>query len=234
VPGWVELAELGDRVHQGEGGVRILGLGEVVRHVHGEAGGVLALLAQAQLEQARDVARHLDVADPGGVGGDQVAAGGVGGHAGRAGVRHGHRDRVHADGHADVVALDQLGDGGDEPLPLDVRLRAGQHQEAQAGGILDLLEHQLRRLERLPVVLHEGHRGTAGPVVVELVDVEGGQHLVLEGVEQVLTGQPAGRARVDEPAEGVDEHRAVQLARTWLILGEGVELSRIEHEHPPR
>jgi hypothetical protein len=52
------------RGQQQLGGLRIFALGEVVRHVSGEPDRVMALLAQAELQQVGDARRHSDACDP--------------------------------------------------------------------------------------------------------------------------------------------------------------------------
>ena len=67
-------------------GVGELGLGEVVRHVDGEAERVVAGLAEPQLEQRGQAARHLDACRRRlSCCGDQPRVGGVRGHARSAG-----------------------------------------------------------------------------------------------------------------------------------------------------
>jgi hypothetical protein len=141
---------------------------------------------------------------------------------------------MHADGQPDLVQVDQLRDGADETLPLDVRLGPGEHQEAGTGDVADPTQHELWGVVRLPVVLDERHRGPPGAVVVQLVDVESGQHLVLQRAEQVFPGQSTRRTGVDEAAEGMHQDGLLKVPRHRLLLGERVKLSRIEHERPPR
>ena len=49
-------------------------------------------------------------------------------------------------------------------------------------------------------------------------------------VEQVLAGQPAGAAGVDEAGERLDQHRPAEVGQ---VVGELVQLVRVEHPTPP-
>ena len=48
----------------------------------------------------------------------------------------------------------------------------------------------------------------------------------VERGQQVLAGQPAGRPGVDEPGQGLDQHRTTEIGQ---IIGELVELTGIRH-----
>ncbi len=73
----------------------------------------------------------------------------------------------------DAEPLQDLADRAGEGLPAVVRLRAVQQQVRRAAAVVEQPDDQPRRVVGLVVVAHERHRRPAGPVVVELVDVEG-------------------------------------------------------------
>jgi len=76
------------------------------------------------------------------------------------------------------------------------------------------------------VVLDEQHRRPPGPVVVELVDVEG-RHVHRVAVPaQVVGGQLGGAGRVDEPGHRHDQDRPVELRQ---LSGQLVQPCRIKH-----
>ena len=175
--------------------------------MHGEAHGVATVLPEPELQQVGHGTRHLHRADPGVPTGDQLGPGCVRGDRRRAGVGDAHRDAVHADGEAYAKGLDQAADRGNEALPMDVRLGALEQQEPHAGRIGDLVQDQAWVVVGLPVVLDEDHRRAARPVVQQLVDVEGRDGSVVERREQVVTGQRARLAGVDEPGQDVQQHR---------------------------
>ena len=108
----------------------------------------------------------------------------VDGHAHRPGVRHGHRDGVDPRHQVDVQLLDDPDDGAGEPLPLQVRLEPGQEEERASQPVDQPVEGQARRLVVLQVVFDEADVRAPGPVVDQLVGVEHGDHLRVEGVQQ--------------------------------------------------
>jgi hypothetical protein len=120
-------------------------------------------------------------------------------------VRHRHRHGAHADHPAHAEALDDLADGAGEGLPPDVGLGTGEEQERRTAGVAHRADDQPGRLVVGVVVADEGHRGPAGAVVVQRVDVEGGHHLALRQVGQVPRGQLRGLAGVEETGEDDDE-----------------------------
>ena len=81
----------------------------------------------------------------------------------------------------------------------------------------------------LPLVGVEDHRRPPAAVVVQLVVVEGRQHLVVQLLQQVRREQPAGLPGVDETVELMDQHRPVLLELGHHILVQGVQLARIQH-----
>jgi hypothetical protein len=141
-------------------------------------------------------------------------------------VRHGHRDGVQADGQPYAEPLDQGGDRRDEPFPLQVRLRAGEHQERCAQRVVQQVHSQAGLVVALPVVLDEDHRRAAGPVVEQLVQVEPRDHPAVQRLQQVVPGQLDRAAGVDEAGQGLDEHRAVQGRQ---VVGQFVEPVWVEH-----
>ncbi len=98
---------------------------------------VVAGLHQPVLDQRLRAARHLGLVERAAVPGHQVRAVAVRGEAHGAGVGDAHGDAVDVDGEPDAQAFGDLPYGLGEPLPLDVRLGAGQQQEGRAGGVLD-------------------------------------------------------------------------------------------------
>ena len=105
-------------------------------------------------------------------------------------------------------------DRGDEPLPLQVRLGAGEQQERRVVVVAQRVQLQLGLVVGLPVVRDEVHQRPAGAVVEELVDVEARRpRSTFERLEQVLAGQPAGGAGVDEAGERMDQHRPPKIGQ---------------------
>jgi hypothetical protein len=197
-----------------------------VRHVRGVPHGVVAALAQPELEQVAHARRDLDALQPRLPVAQQALVGGVCGDADRPGVRHGHRDGVETDGQADAEPLDQAGDGRDEPFPLQVGLRTGEEQERRAGRVAQQVQRQARLVVTLPVILHEDHRRSPGPVVEQLVEVEGREDLTVQLCQQMVTGELDGAPGVDEPGQSLDEHRCVQVGQ---VVGQLVEPLWVEH-----
>jgi hypothetical protein len=101
-----------------------------------------------------------------------------------------------------------------------------QQQERRSRRVVREVDGQLGRLVLLPVVLVEGHRGAAGPVVDQAVRVERDHRLMLQAAQQVRGEQAAGRTRVDEPVQVVEQDRSIQLRRVGAHL---VEIPRISH-----
>jgi hypothetical protein len=108
---------------------------------------------------------------------------------------------VDTDRERHVVPLDELPDRSGEPLPVVVRLDAFQQQELDARVVGQQVQAQVRRGVVGEPVLGERHLGAAGPVVVQEVDVEPRQQPVVEHLEQVVGGHPAGLAGVHEPVQ---------------------------------
>jgi hypothetical protein len=108
----------------------------------------------------------------------------------------------------------RLGEG----LPAHVRLGPGQQQVRRAAVVVHQPDDEPRRLVVAVVVLDERHRWPAGPVVVELVDLEAGDHAARRRLEQVGDGERGRAAGVEEPVESGQHHRA---------LGETLELGNL-------
>ena len=174
-PGQVDGQPAGDLdlLEQRGRGPRVVHLREVVRDVRDEAHRVVAPLAEPDLQQRLGTARDPQLAAPRALAGEQVGVVGVVGDRDRPGVRHRHRHRAHADDAGHAEALDDLAHRAAERLPAVVGLRPLQQEVRRPAGVLEQPDDQPRRVVRLVVVAHEGHRGPAGAVVVELVDVEG-------------------------------------------------------------
>ena len=101
----------------------------------------------------------------------------------------------------------------DEPLPLQVGLGAGEHQERGAFVVAHVVEPEHRILVVLPVVFDEPHGGTAGPVVQQLVDVEPGDQRSVHIGHDVLAGELHGASGVDEAVERLQQHWPVERRR---------------------
>src|SRR5450756_3223687 len=115
---------------------QVLRLGEVVRDMHREAHRVVASLAEPVLEQVARAGWHLHCVDPRLMTAYQFRTTAVRDHADRAGVRDRHRNGVQPDGQPYAELRDDHLYGGYEPLPLYVRLGAGQQQEGSAGAVV--------------------------------------------------------------------------------------------------
>jgi hypothetical protein len=169
--------------------------------------------------------------DPAGGRPGEIGAAPVADDRQRPGVRDGHGDRVQPDRQAHAELLDDHPDGRDEALPLRVGLRPGQQQERRAGRVVQQVDGQLGVGVALPVVAGEDHRGPAGAVVEQLVDVEGDDAPAAVLEQQVLAGEALGRAGVDEAVEGLDQHRARQVGQVGLDLE---QLARVQLLHGVR
>jgi hypothetical protein len=87
-------------------------------------------------------------------------------------------------------------------------------------GVGEQPHHQSRGVVLLVVVAHERHRGPAGSVVVELVDLEGRHDpAAVRLLDEVLGGVRSGVPRVQEPVE--DHHHG--HARAIGELGDVVD-----------
>ena len=102
--------------------------------------------------------------------------------------------------------LDDVAYGAGERLPAGVGLGPVQQQVRRTAGVAQQPDDQPRRVVVLVVVAHEGHRWTAGAVVVELVDVEGGHDAALGEVREVLR-RACGRVAGVEEAVEREHHR---------------------------
>ena len=228
--GQVEAGRAGQRLQQHQSRRRVAGLGEVMRDVRGETDRVVLPLAEAVLQQRADAAGHLQPVRQRLVLADQPLARRMRSHPERPRVRRTHRDAVEAGGEPDAPAFGQVPDRGAEPLPVVVRLRAGQQEERRAIGVVQQVHHQFRRVVVLPVVHRICHRRTSRAVVDQAVDVEARDDPALSG-EHVLGQQPARGSRVHEAVEVVQEHRSGQLrdVRIHLVQIVGIESHRILH-----
>ncbi len=142
-----------------------------------------------------------------GVVGDQFLVVGVRGEHDGAGVRHRHRDGAEADHPPHRELLGEQPHRGDEPLPPQVRFQAGQQQERRAHVVVQRVQVQLGFFVAGEVVGLERHQRPAGPVVEQLVDGEGGHQFGVEGVLEVLGGEPDGVTGIREPS------------RAWISTG---------------
>ena len=131
----------------------------------------------------------------------------------------------------DAEPLEQTDDRRGEPLPLQVGLRAGEHEERRPLPVMGELDRQRRLLVALPVILNEHHRRAAGAVVEQRVDVEGDERLRVVLLDQLFPRQPGGAAGVDEAGHRLHQHRALQRCERLVgqIGGQGVQLGGIEH-----
>ena len=136
---------------------------------------------------------------------------------------------MRADRQPHAVVVDDLLHCGHEPLPLHVGLRPYQQQEARPVEVGGQVQFQGGLLVGLPVVGVEGHHRTPGPVVEDLVEVEADQHPMLEGIHQMLHGEPARLTGVDETGQEEQQHGRVQLAGLRLLRGELVQPAGIKH-----
>ena len=103
---------------------------------------------------------------------DEVGAVAAHRHADRPGVRHRHRDRVHPGRGRHLERRRPAEHGRGEPLPLEVGLVAGEHEELLADLVVREVEAEPRRTVVGQVVLLEEHDRAAGAVVEQRVGVE--------------------------------------------------------------
>src|SRR5579875_1979852 len=215
VGGLGELArrqvEAGDRrepLDEGERRRCVRHAGDVVRDARPQADrgdpGARALLADDVRDPCRHVERPGDEADP-------VRERGVRGRRGepdRPGVRHGRREGAEADDEADVELDRELADLGGERLPPEVGLRA--HEEEQAGPSPVAAGAQLRLgpADRPAHPVVDAKAGPTGPLVDEVGEVERGELLRLQGLEERRHGARRGEAGVDPALERDHEDRA--------------------------
>jgi hypothetical protein len=224
--GQVEPGRGGHRAEQGQRGRRVDGLGQVMRHLHGEAESVPARLAEPQLEQGGGAARQLDPVRQPLMPGDQALAGGVRDHPERAGVRCSGRDAEEADRRAEAQPRGDAEHGLGEQVPFVIGFRPGQQRERAPGRVVQQVQAQLWGLVALPVATVVGHDRTPGPVVDQPVDVESHHGLVREVAHQVLGEQPPRVARVDEALQVVQERRVRDVGRGRTQLVEFLRIPR--------
>jgi hypothetical protein len=148
-------------------------------------------------------------------------------------VRDGHRHRAEAHDPRDAEVLDHLAHGARERLPPDVRLGAAQQQEGRAARVAQGTDDQARRLVVGVVVADEGHRWPPGAVVVERVDVEGGHHLALGQLGEVVRRELGRLARVEESGEHADQRQVTGVGQHLRVVhdvhesfGHGATLGR--------
>jgi hypothetical protein len=101
-----------------------------------------------------------------------------------------------------------------------IRLGTGKQQERCRLPVSEQVHTQLRLLVLRPVIGLECHQRPAGPVVQQPVDVERGDDLVVEVLQQVLGEQSSRRSRVDEAVKVDEERGAVHIAKGWFQLVE--------------
>ena len=147
-----------DGFQQRQGGRRVVALRQVVGDEHGEAHRIGPGLAQPVLQQVPGAAGHLNPLEPGLIAADQLPAGPVCDHPRLAGVRHGHGNRVEPDAELDAEPPHQSDGRRDEPFPLVVRLRPGEQQEGDPGGVAQFVHCEHRILVVLPAISGEGHQ----------------------------------------------------------------------------
>ena len=93
--------------------------------------------------------------------------------------------------------------------------RSGSNPASSRNGLpspsISRYSARLGRLVVLQVVLDEAHLRAPGPVVDQLVGVELGDHLGVEGVQQFRGDLPDHLAGVGESGEAHDEVQSAQL-----------------------
>ncbi len=216
----LQRAALGDLGQQRLGGRRVVGLGQIVRDVHGEPDHLVTVLGHPELQQVRHAAGHLHLTHPRRVVGDQLLVVGVRRHRDRAGVRHRHRDGAQPDHLPHAEPFGQQPHRGDEPLPAQVRLHAREQQKRCPDAVVQGVQVQLGFLVVGEVVGLERHQRPPRPVVQQFVDGERRHQLGVQRVLQVLGGQPDRVPGVREALQGVDHHRPAAVRRGQLRRGE--------------
>jgi hypothetical protein len=202
-----------------------------VRDVRGEPHRVPAFPAELVLEQMAGTARHLHPTQPRLVADRQVPPGRVGGDTALPGVWDGHRDRVEGHRQPDSQPLQECAGRGGEPPPLQIRFQAGEEQERRPRVVVQRVQPEHRVLVVLPVVLHEGHGRSSGPVVEQLIHVKGRDETVIEAGQQVVGGEAHGPAGIHDPGEGLQQDGSAQLRQ---LANDLVQVTRIEHwSRPP-
>ncbi len=207
----VEVTGVGHLAQERQRGARELHLGQVVRHVDGEAHRLVTGLTERELDPAGQMAGHLDRAHERGASGDQRRVGGVCGDADRAGVRCRPRDRVEADRAPYGEPLDDLHHGRGERAPGEVGLGTVQQQEAGAAHVAAPRRAAARgtastRSGRCRRPCAGGGRGSRRSRRGRT-----GDRAVLVRREQVRDGELAGAPGVEEAGERVHEHRRVEV-----------------------
>jgi len=210
VDGQAQVGGRGQLLEQGDGGPRVVELGDVVGHVGDEAHGVHAPLAEPQFGQRLGARRDPQLALPPAHPVDQLRPGGVRRDRDRPGVRHGHGHAGQSHELAHPEPLHDLAHAAREGLPVGVRLGPAQQEVRRPGGVLHQAHREPGRVVALVVVAEERQRGAPGAVVVERVDVEGRHHLAttLTGGElvEVVGRESRGVAGVEEAVQDDDEH----------------------------
>jgi hypothetical protein len=102
-------------------------------------------------------------------------------------------------------------------FPGEIGLRPRQQQERLTGLVPQQPDHQPRRVVGGIVVAVVDHRRPPRPVVVELVDVEAGDHGAALGSE-VPRREPTGAAGRQETIERVDQHRPLIGAQAGHVV----------------
>jgi hypothetical protein len=140
-------------------------------------------------------------------------------------VRDGPRDALQPDREAHVQLLDHDDQRRDEPLPLRVRLGAGEKQERRAARVAKHVDVDRRALVALPAIGVEDDRRAPRAVVEQLVDVEARDQLRVERLAEMLPREPDPVPCVYESLERLDQHRPAQIR----LRKELDELCRVAH-----
>jgi len=215
-----------DALEQHQRGTRVVELREVVGHVRDVPGHVVAGLPQPHLEQGLGRGGDAELAAPRVGARHQRGTVRVLGDRQRSRVRHRHRHRAHRGDQVDAEALHHRTHRAGERLPAVVRLGPA-HQQVRALELVTLEpDHEPGRVVALVVVAHERDRRPPGAVVVEHVDVERRHDGAGRFGGQVVDGEGAAVAGVEEALEG-DHHR--QLA---VPLESGHVVDDVHELHP--
>ena len=97
-------------------------------------------------------------------------------------------------------------DRAHELVPPEVGFCPVEDEQVLALVVLDEIQDELGRYDALVGVTGIGHDGTAGAIVDESVDVEGGHALVRQGHQELLDGEGACMTGVHRAVEVMQEH----------------------------
>ena len=120
------------------------------------------------------------------------------------------------DGLPNAETLGQQPHRGDEPLPLEVRLHAGQQQERRADTVVQGVQTELGIVVVGEVIGLERHQRPPRAVVEQLVDRERRHQLGVQAVFQVAGGEPDRVTGVGKAFQGVYQDRAAAIRRRQL------------------